>query len=78
MTIRCVEFHRCLIVEVRDKASKAMGEAQEVKYADQLAVVRREEGTFEVKVGEDNILLLGVSVLHTEAEVGGRPRTRAV
>ncbi len=45
---------------------------------DQLAVVRRGEGTFEVKIGKDNILLVGVSVLHTEAEEGDRPRTRFV
>jgi hypothetical protein len=38
--------------------------SQEVKYADQLAVVRREEGIFEVEVTKDNFLLVGVSVLH--------------
>ena len=78
MTIRCDEFCRCYIVEVRDRASEVTGEAQDGKYANQLAVVRRGEGTFEVKVAKDNILLVGVSDLHTKAEVSDRPRARAV
>ena len=77
-TIPRDEFRSCLIVEARNQASKVMGEAQEVKYSDQLALVRIGEGNFEVKEAEDNILLVGVSVLHTEVEVGDRPRTRAV
>ncbi len=38
---------------------------QEVEYANKLAVVRRGEGTFEVKVAEDTVLLVGLSVLNT-------------
>jgi hypothetical protein len=41
-------------------------------------MVRRGEGTLVVKVAKDNILLVGVSALHTDVEVGDRPRTRAV
>ena len=41
-------------------------------------MIRREEGTLEVKVAKDNILLVEVSVLHAEAEVGDRPRVGAV
>ncbi len=55
-----------------------MGEAQEVKYADQLAVVRKGEVIFEVKVAKDNILFVGLSVLDTEIEVDDRPQTGAV
>ena len=55
-----------------------MGKSQEVKYAEQLAMLRRGEGNLEVKVSKDNILLVGVSVLHTKAEVGDRSRTGAV
>ncbi len=46
-----------------------MGETQEVEYADRLAMVRRAEGTFEVKIAEDNVLLVGGSVLHSKTEV---------
>ncbi len=41
-------------------------------------MVRRGEGAFEVKVANDNILLVLVCALHTEAEVGDRPRAGAV
>jgi hypothetical protein len=51
---------------------------KKVKYADQLAMVHRGEGTLKIKIAEDHILLVGVSVLHTEAEVGNRSRTGAV
>ncbi len=73
MTIRCDEFRRCLIVDIRDKASEVLRKTHEFKYADQLAVGRRGEGTFEVKVTQDNVPLVGVGVLHTEDEVGYRP-----
>ena len=55
-----------------------MGNAQEVQYANRLVMVRRGEGTLKVKLAKDNILLVEVSVLHTWAEVGDRPCTRAV
>jgi hypothetical protein len=41
-------------------------------------MVRRGEGTFKIKVAEDNILLVGMSVLHTKTEVVDRSRTGAV
>ncbi len=43
---------------------------REVKDANQLAVVRRREGTLGVKVEPDSILFVEVSVLHTKVEVG--------
>ena len=67
MSIRCDEFHRCLTVEIRDEASEVLWKAQEFEYAGQLSVVRRGEGTLEVKVAEDDVLLVGVSVLRIEA-----------
>ena len=73
MALLCDEFQRCLTIEVGDKVSEVPGKAQEVKYADQLAVVRRGEGTFEVKVAKDNILLVGMRVFQTEAEMVDRP-----
>jgi hypothetical protein len=36
---------------------------------------RRGEDTFKIKVVEENIFLVGMSVLHTKAEVGDRSRT---
>ena len=59
-------------------AGEVLGKIQEVKYADQLYMIRREEGTLEVKIAKDNILLMGVSVFHAEVEVGDRPRAGAV
>jgi len=50
------KFRRCLTVEVRDPTGEIMGKAQEIKYADQLVVVRRGECVFEVKVAKNNIL----------------------
>ncbi len=41
-------------------------------------MVREGKCTFSVKVAKDNILLVRVSVLHTEAEVSDRPRARTV
>ena len=66
MTIRCDEFRRCLTIEIRDEAGEVLGKAQEFENSDQLAVVRRGKGTFEVKVSEDNVLPMGVSILLTE------------
>jgi hypothetical protein len=31
-----------------------------------MAVVRRGECTFEVEIAEDDVLLVGVSIIHTE------------
>ncbi len=42
---------------------KSWGKTQEIEYTGQLSVVRRGEGTLEVHVAEDDILLVGVSVL---------------
>ncbi len=67
MPIRWDEFRRCLTIEVGDKASEVWGKTKEFEYSDQLAVVRRGGCPFEVKVAEDNLLLVGVSILHTEA-----------
>jgi hypothetical protein len=50
-----------------------MGKTQEFKYSDQLAAVRRNKHPLEVKVAEDNVLLVGVSILNTKAQVGDRP-----
>ena len=55
-----------------------MGKSQEVKYADRLAMVRRGESALKIKVAEDIILLVGMSVLHTKAKVGDRSRKGAV
>ncbi len=44
-----------------------MGKTQEFKYSDQLAVVRIGKCPFEFKVAEGNVLLAGVSILHTMA-----------
>jgi len=52
------EFRRCLTLEVRDQSGEIMGKAKELKYADQVAVVRILEGAFEVKKAKDNILLV--------------------
>ena len=49
-----------------------MGKSQEVKYADQLAVFRRGEGTFEVEVTADNVLHVGVNVLPTKTKVSDK------
>jgi hypothetical protein len=38
-------------------------------------MVRSGEGTLEVKVAKETILLVGVSALHTKAEKGDRLRT---
>jgi len=65
VTIWCIEFRRCLTVEIRDESSEVLGKTQEFEYADQLVVVRRGEGIFEVKVAEVVDLHVGVSVLHT-------------
>jgi hypothetical protein len=38
-------------------------------------MVRRGESALKIKVAEDIILLVGMSVLHTKAKVGDRSRT---
>ena len=75
MTIRSDELRRCIIVYIRDKAGEVLGKSQEVKNVVQMVVVHRGEGTFEVEVTEDNVLLVGVSVLRTKAEVSDRLMT---
>jgi hypothetical protein len=41
-------------------------------------MVRRGEGTLKIKVAEDSILLVRMSVLFTKAEAGDRSRIGAV
>ena len=44
-----------------------MGKAHDLKNSDQMAMVRRGECPFEVKITEDNALPVGVSIFHIEA-----------
>ena len=46
---------------------KSWGRQKEFEYSNQAAVVRRGECPFEIKVAEDDVLLVGVSILHTDA-----------
>ena len=67
MPIRCDKFSRGLTIEVGDKAGEVLGQDHECKYSDQMAVVRGGEYLFEVKIAEDDVLLVGVSIFYTEA-----------
>jgi len=59
------ELRGGLAIEIRDEASEVLEKTQEFEYSNQFLVVRRGKCSFEVKVAEYNVILVGVCVLHT-------------
>ena len=58
------ELRGYLAIEIRDEASKVLEKAQVFEYSNQLSVVRGEKRSFEVKVAQDSVFLVGACVIH--------------